>query len=940
MKKTRFLAGLLCVMMVLTMVPMMAMAAPTAAELNAAGQALGKASIVPYPEYTLDFIGAGEDFVQPEYVRTANSSTYTTDGLKLSDGTGYYRYDATNNKWQPFDTDSGNGRFIYAKAKVAEGETLQFRAARGSDKHYIASFFITSTGINVQAADDTLVMNIENFVPGTDWVEYIVEYDSANNGAQKIYVKGGSASSWVLLSTIPTLQSWTTANNGLTGILWSGSGTVAYTAIVKTSTTAAADPVYYDSLEEILGVENVAISNLNLDFTTGYTPNEEVIVSPGSVEYLENGMTFPVGTTSTWYYTPGTDYTSLTGPKGTSTSPLAVGKVGIVKVKLDSESDSINIQFNNPNTTAGRMFADVTASNITMYGGDSADKTNNVSYSTGWGIGTGWTEIMFVPGTASYKILIKNDTTNGQWRLAGESGGTTGYRQGRTYGMGFSTTANTGVYVESFVVYRGAGPQYNSLAEIAGKSPVAEYNFEFDETFETYGFNDGSADVGFVNASGATFTANGMDMTASSSLGYFRAHKSWTPMYNEYQKTAFAFKAKLVSGGALNIQANAGDVSGRVYIDINNTGVGLTSATGVVNYGYEPGTQWVDYFVMRKDGGYAVYAKGEADSKWEMAVYCTGYRSSSATGLQFSGTGGYIKNFRVYNVVDGVAEASTLPGGATELLYGEEFAAAPAYANAKLTGASYADENLVLTTTAEAEANLSLWNVAIPAGGYADIRVKSNANQDITFYDGEASLQLVLKKTYGGVYGATNASAWIADDSNSYRIWRVAKNDDKTYNVYTKAACDDAWLTVGTDIAGKASANSAVIAIKQGANINGSGNGVGSIDYIKVYGSAPADILTLTDGYGTVAVSDGATLSYPQDLYAKVKQDTAAKVILFAEYDEETGILTNVVREVVPAGSGVVSVPYSIVGKKVKVFLWDDATHANLLDVTNLTAKK
>ncbi len=937
MKKTRILAALLCVMMVVCALPMMASAAPTAAELTSLGAILGGTSALPVSG--LDFQFANNFDSTMTYVTTPAGAEYdSTNGLDLTEitvatGSASWRYKPSNG-WSVFSYGA-----LAFRSKVNAGGTLNFQAyyVDGNGAHARVYFNVSETGVTVSKVSWGRVTNEFDFAPGTDWADYLLKQN--DDKGYSLYVKAASTNNaWKLLATVGGTESLTGSN--ATGIAFysTDEATTHTGGYVQYATVyAASDIPVYDSIQEMMGVDYVAPGSMNLDFTTDYTPSKEVIVSPGSVQYLENGMTFPVGTTSTWYYTPGTDYTSLTGPKGTGTSPLTTSTVGVARIKLASTTDSINIQFNNPNTTAGRMYADVTASKITMYGGDSSSSANNTSVSTTWGLGTDWADVAFVPGASSYKIFVKSATTGNIWKMVGESTGATGYRQGRTYGMGFSTTAKTGVYVKSFIVYRQAGPQYDSIADIVGSEVATEQNFVFDSKFvKGLTFIDAqNKTVGMISPEGASYTdANGLDMSSASNPTWtYLPFNGYQAFNNGYKKSIIAFTAKATATTNGCLQWKSLDSTGRVYINLNTNDIApYSGGTKTVYSSVVPGTDWVDYLVVphTEDYGYSIYMKSDSltGGKWELKVSCNddqGTSNYNGIGIQIYGAVNQYKNLRVLSTTGAVAESATKPADATQLMYEENFGVAPTYTNVSAQGTQIADGYANLTSTQEEEGKVVLYNGGIPAGGYAEFKVKNAATSAYyRFYDGTKAYQIEDIKSYGSV---PSDGLYISDAGNVWRTFRVVRNSDGTYSAYTKVDDEENWLKLSVNVDGMTSDATEQASFAFSAHANGTDGGAGVIDYLKIYGPAISAPLTITDGYGTKIVADGEAVTYEETL-RYIVNGTSGK-LLVVSYAGDNMLKAQIVDVASMADDSAIVNAKADGATKVKVFLWDSFAKLN-----------
>ena len=685
MKKTRILATLLCVMMVMTSLPAITLAAPTAAEMDAAGGALGAASIVPVSGLEFDFAAAGTAFALPEGAGTATDVTYAADGLTFGDTQGVWKYYPTA-KWCPFSY----GPAIYFKAKVAEGGSLIPQAYFPSDKHYRMYYTITSEGASATGASGVTVHD-EGFKPGTDYVEYLMFKDANDGNAQILFAKGGTATEWTKIVSATT---WREGSNG-TGLSFSATKTVIpYMAVVTLSDTkqdtsgggesgggesgggstggTATSTTVKDSIAEAAGVSAVKpISGQDFQFASGFDATATGITSPSGATYTdENGLSIPGGAV-VW------KYHADTANGWSPLSPPAVATVFKAKVP----ADGILIFQACKNWSHDRTYVEIKPTSVWVCQGNGSGGFASATNIFEFVPGTDWVEYMVMANTNDgYDVYVKGgNAIAGKWHLLAS---TTSYRPNggwKATGLNFTGAGTAGAQVKYATVYQegtasgggeGGGDtvwegDYENISDILGYAvkPVDGQDFQFANNFS-------SSTTYVTTPSGATYdNTNGLDMTGittelASASWVYKPSAGWGPFTGD-PKNSMAFRAKVETGGSLMVQTyyNSGAHS-RLYMSISDETVSMGNATtwaGVEKeFDFVPGTDWVDYLItINESNGFNVYVKAATTgNKWKLLASETTWRNgSNQTGIAISGTyadktgktgGGYIQYLTVY----------------------------------------------------------------------------------------------------------------------------------------------------------------------------------------------------------------------------------------------------------------------------------------------------
>lgn len=405
MKMNHSFIRVLCLIMILALVPVSAFAAPTATEMNQAGEVLGAASIVPTP----DALSGGAVFDYPLYAATnsmdgakidAGSVRYTKEGLELGKETTQWRYQPTT-PWCAFNY----GSYLYIKVKVNDGGSILGKIYQPSNIHGHIRFLMTPSEIQFIDADG-VHQNLQQCVPGTDWVELLL-YRNKSNLETTWYMKGGSLKNWAKM-TEPR-SAWMNGSNNV-GITWYGSSAVVnYCAVVEPSNVAQADPVYVDSIESIFGTDNYS-GVYEHQIYSWYQHEDAHKYSDGSSnygpsKYTDEGLALPSETISSiWYLDPKEKYWD-----GES--------ITVVKGKLGVGTDVSSLYVTSPFYDKKRVKVDVHSSYVSAIAVNPTNTGSDLTSSAGFDFGTDWYELLVHSKMTGYDVYAKNDSTNGKWCL-------------------------------------------------------------------------------------------------------------------------------------------------------------------------------------------------------------------------------------------------------------------------------------------------------------------------------------------------------------------------------------------------------------------------------------------------------------------------------------------------------------------------------------------
>ena len=948
MKKTRVLAALLCVMMLVCAIPVMQVSAASVKDadlMEAIGKVMGYGYAVPaqnnvnWAVANMDF---SNSFVQPDTITADDGITYNENGIVFPAGSAE---DAGKN-WSYFEVVNeniyNNNRgwsplCAYAhysfRFKLDEGGSLENYATRtwGTDNTGVD---FTATPEKVEfLSNGNVVHNPDkspvSYVPGTEWndvlVKHIINADGSVNIrlGYEIWMKKASESEFTMLgagaSFTPSAQ-WATD-----GLKFVGKG-----ANVKHVATAMPyTGTYFNSMEEFAG--NTLIEDVAISFDGSFVKDENMNEPAGMTYSDENGAWLPTGAVDwkgAWFYNPG---------KPINANVYTPLKDGVAYLKAMVPTDGyLIIQMNKADADTGRVYIEVTPSKITLSCASGAVTGSFVP-------GTDWVEYIIRDNAGNYEMYAKREGNKEKWFLVGTSNG---YRPGKTHGYNLVGASTSGAYVKEVKVFADTSKFAATIDDVVGGPVATTYNFELNESYnQNLSYQEGEVVYG-INQTGE-YTADGWKGTKWS----FLPKDEWMPLENAGDVTAAYFQAKIPEGTTepLNVQGHTG--SGRIYMNIFADKMAYSNtSTRTIEHALSPGNDWAEYLITQHNNGagYALYMKSETvtANKWVRLLYTMDVDANSyiRRGLEFNSDGqALFKNVKIYSTFKSVGEASTKPATATSVLYEENFDAAPTYKNLAAVGTTYEDGNMVLTETYDQQAQVVIKNTGIPVGGYAEFRIKVGDTQPIIhFYDGEKDFAILNRISYGQIQSANSALLYSAEAGDTYRTWRVVHNANGSYSAYCKADGDTAWYAAQVSAQGKAVANIPQIKVLGSLGYDESSDGVTEVDYIKIYGPASeTGVMTLSDGYGTKMLADGDVVTCPEEIRINVQKSAAEQTILVAE--TKSGILQNLTSIPVATGSDVFTASYDVVDEtaKITVYLWDGSDKiASVTKQVNLTIEQ
>ncbi len=660
--------------------------------------------------------------------------------------------------------------------------------------------------------------------------------------------------------------------------------------IFPTDSVSASDR---QSISDILGMDDVNWYELNhYTFATDtYTGVDENMVAntPGFTE--ENGLVLEKGKGS---------YLRII--KRDYWSPISDGTITTFRAKVMNETDVFMPLWQKPTTTQEKHRAAlaITASGIAQ--GEGA-----VLY----------LDKSFAPGLGWVDYLLKSDTDS-QWSFYAKPEGETGWQFVAQGLYGTNGGPSTGLY------FSGAG-YVKEAKRFCAEQFASQYQFQMDS-----GFDPNPETI--ITTGTVTYTDENGLAIPSASEWKFLPQSGWSALSDGKNVT---FRAKAPASGGLNIQLSAPDTSlkRRVYIDLSAlalTVVGNASHTGfdanTPEFSFVPGTDWHDYLIKANgNDSYSVYIL--MDGIWTLYTKTLGYTDAGAAeviGVKLfsSGNDACIQNVRIFDTAS-TSDALAKPSAEIQAYYTENFTSAPKYKNYTTTGnASFQNEMLVLNNSG----TFGVSQCAIPNNGYAEFKMKSNsAKTKVAFYDGTKSLSLV---TYGASTMVNGTAISTMDSGNIFRIWRIVRNANGTFDGYLKSENEDSWYLAFQNITGTDDTTEKGFSFTQDGHPVSDYYGFSQFDYIRIYGPSVGKPMVITDGASTVSVPENGKVRNPDSICAVVEADPEAdRLLIMMEYNDAGDMVKDTVYQI-PKGTAPSSIVHSVHSKEsdpwqLKAYLWD-----------------
>lgn len=700
MKKSRVLAMLLSLMMLVCSLPVMQVSA-TVGDSDAdiaSSMGVADARVVYEQEITADYTPV-------DVASVSTASTYTDDGVQL---------DAEGTSWilEPKAEFYHPVNAVVVKAKVGADNRLTIYTEGGGrttkTNTTTARGYVLIADKLVYARNDANALvagkiGEEDFQVGDEWFELLfVHHDTSFD----LYVKNDTSKEgcsstnglWKKLDYEGNLM----YENGHAGTakehhfyLGHKVGTAGENSYVK-SVKVYNENVTMESLLGVAAAKNTY--NVQIDANSGSRNDvafhEDNNYGPGS--YTANGVTFASGDKATmWGVKPATNYWS-------------VKNATVIKAKLGNSADVISLFGMSP-VTGKRFNYKIAHDQVNHQGGaalTSIGWLNGDSTSAAkqrFTPGTDWFELMVVEEADHQKFYGRNEQTANVWSYLGR---VNGYEEINVampvYAIAKSTDAASPILIQSISVYRaddgttdpafetetpeqpgGSGsqepdtpdvetPVYDTIEKVLTAHLKNDMKVDVDVTMtassNAWNFANStmtaytrSDNVAIVNPAGASYTQEGLNLSGTNGTDTwkFSPFRGWSPMNTSNGGNSFRavyFKVK----GTVNTIVKTPDNYSLVRLT-SSPGVALSSMkaldgeTSVIRsltQDVTPDDNWIEYLMMPRNTN-AVYLWAKSDTltggNWVRVMgldryyYTTSnaedYDAVRRTGMSFSGSG-------------------------------------------------------------------------------------------------------------------------------------------------------------------------------------------------------------------------------------------------------------------------------------------------------------
>ncbi len=627
MRKTKLLAALLCLMMVVCALPVMQVSAD-AVYADSVAEIMGVDNVTNW-KYSRTLTSAPTD-------AQANGVRYTTDGVVLPAGV-----DSTFNLVPATDPwKSVNATVMKAKFSCGDATEKIFilgGTPQANTRHYLTiypTYLTTNTG-----------SGRANFDFGTEWFELLINNRA---DAHDIYVKNASTNGkWLFLIT----NSYRSSNN-------SGFRITSYATNTGDVTIKSIDVynegVSYGSVDEIMG--GAVTTTYSLEFDSNFEP--ESFGNNAGSEILTVGATLGANgynmstATGVFSFTPHRNYewSPLNGVLNNTGESAFVKQALYFKLRHNAADSGVTVIAAASDGT-GRIYRTIAAGSAPAANGNTGTIVENVIPDVG-----SWAEYLFVPTSyeGGYDQYVKSATlTNGQWVkicsfTSPRDEGSSNYATAK---LQFSA-AGKDIDLKSIKTYQLAVADANTLP--AGETCVY-YGEDFDATpeYSNLAFEGGTVENGVLNL--PTTTTN-----RKYSLNYGGIPVGGYADFKVSNNGTMVFD--FMSGEkALNV------VAFKSYVAFNGR-----------NYyaGVEGGNEFRIWRIVNTGNGYNIFTKLDGDSGWYQVAVNSGTDSTSDPKMELAlrartdnGTGnGKLDYVKIYGPAPSENEVVLLDGYGTTVL--------------------------------------------------------------------------------------------------------------------------------------------------------------------------------------------------------------------------------------------------------------------------------
>ncbi len=821
----------------------------------------------------------------------------------LEGGAGFWRYNTGTANWSPL---TSGARGVYFKAKVEEEKALEVKVQNPAGENKYGSFTISPTAFgenNFVALDYA-----REGGAGTDFVEYFMVADVKDR--VKLYAKGlTDDGKWVLAAAA---SGYANSDSASIGLYFAGDGFLKEVKLYQ----EVDESLLYDTMADIIGEGTYPYKDFK--FTEENAADNLPVGKYDQAETsydAENGLTLS-GEAPRWRFADADGWSAIDNDR-----------VIYFKAKVPA-GKTMPSYFKSPVDETEKK-EEVYTLNIAA-AGVTSDATAEVK--AAFAPGTDWAEYLIVKTETGMAVYARQDGfVSGKWMEI------------------LHVTATTAISKHSAVYFTQCGSiqgltiydtnveftTKDTLGDITGTAYAAQ-NFIFRPGFDVK-LNGGT----FPQGEDPVIDENGMKIGNGQNWRFYQTGNGWSPLDNG---DSAVFRAKVSDNDDVLevLMKSPLDEVNKAYLVIQKRGVIVNGGADVdMKFNFVPGTDWAEYLVKANENdGYDVWVKAAlfGNEKWYLLAETTAYNNengSKGTGFRLRGNAtcdAYVDYVKIYADENIVEESATKPAEATFSYFEEEFNAPISIQNTTATSMSVAEGNLIVDE-GKGNGDYSVLNGAIPKGGYAEFKTAGPGVNRLMFYDGTDCLQLSFNG-YAAEVGIEDSEQGvdvidITDGGNIYRIWRVVRNLDGTYNGYTKLEEETLWV--------KAFENKVPVPDTTPAKLYVmAGNEGVKYDYIRIYGAEPEKEFTIYDGLGTkeveVAADGTAEISYHSALRVAVRGGVEDKTLILAEVKD--GLLLNLAVEEIKAEDDLRIIDYSMKDKNsiLKILTWESLASVNNLN--------
>ncbi len=945
MKKTKWIAGLLSFMMILSSLCVLPVTASAAEVGDTATEAQLMDGVMAEPAVSLDFDEGytGFDSAKAE-LKSEDGVTYlhqtaygtfdgghevkTMDGASISRSAGSltkikFRY--AHNEENKGDTDT-----IIFDGNAVNGYRARFALRQSEDGTRQLRVLLDEN--NARTWKNLNLPENGQLAPNT-WHELAIQPDKDHN--LTVWARVNCTGDYVMLASF---KMWKESSPGLQMYFWGASTGEHSNLDVDYVKVYNPEPV---TTEKLLEGMNLAVDK-TFQGAADLLGGTISAVEGQSVQITENGLTLTATSAeANWTFTDGSVnmsdsaaiYTKFTETTGT-------GALNFFEVWGDGYRRRFGF------TNSSFIYAPASGSWPTLRCTARAKDT----------------PVELIVRTAvnnSLEFWVKNNTT-GVWEYLATTDGLPANSTARSAKIAAAAGAN--LNVEFFRIYREPEKRETLeevLSSIGQNHALAEYvDFEEGYNGKSYQGADIDGSFGFTPDYAVLDTDGNMQIKNNQNASQW-TRNGFSPLANVGD--AMEIRAKWKLGSVMTVELGA-KTDTRAFMKIGYTGtLEFWQDGSFVNYNIADfSDKWVTYLITREgENSLGLRWRTDGEAKYSgIKAETASLRSGGANGIRFinegytavpNGNDVYIDYYKVYKSGIGMTDAQAKPAAAQRLLFDEEFEAGgdgltnkyvKEDVNSQARRSITADGTLKLDYKAALEEgqkapnyenNFAIYNVknaSIPAGGYAEVRYKTSDDLGFSFFNEDNQLSWRARNGRNkSMYH--NGTQWVeagvfANEANQWQTVRIVRSaDGQTYDIYIQKADDDAWTPVSQNIPKRTtvSGDPHFNVEKYGGSTDVSGE----VDYVKIYGPVDSP-LVLTDGAAVSWTPTANQSLFANEIRAIVAPAAAEQKLIFAAYDAEDGLVDVSLKPIAASANDtteIYTVPTGKNAAKVKVFLWD-----------------